>query len=114
VETPSGGFRLHGSISATFTVRFSDGSYGVGEWTDHFAAPFVINGPGPESATSVITFAHVDSVTIYDASGRLIGTATFRLIEHITSEDLPPLGGPPGDNDIIRASFDRGRLTCDM
>jgi hypothetical protein len=44
----------------------------------------------------------------------VIGTQTFRVIEHITFTDLPPLGGPPGDNDIIRVSFDRGRLTCDV
>jgi hypothetical protein len=111
---PSSGFRLHGSITSTFTIQFSDGSYGVGESTDHFAAPEIINGPSQESATSVGTFAHVDSVTVYDAGGQLIGTATFRLVEHITFKDLPPLGGPPGDNDIIRVSFDRGRLTCDM
>lgn len=112
VETPSGGFRLHGSITSTFTIQFSDGSYGVGESTDHFAAPFVINGPGQESATSVSTFAHVDSVKVYNSDGQVIGTATFHSVEHITFKDLPPLGGPPGENDIIRVSFDRGRLTC--
>ena len=113
VETPSSGFRLHGLITATFTIRFSDGSYGVGESSDRFAAPEVINA-SQQTAISVVTFAHVDSVTIYDAGGQVIGTATFRLVEHITFKDLPPLGGPPGENDIIRVSFERGRLTCDV
>ena len=57
LATPSSssGFRLRGSITSTFTVQYSDGSYGVGESTDHFAAPEVINGPSQESATSVVT-----------------------------------------------------------
>ena len=116
VETPppSSGFRLDGSITDTFTVQFSDGSYGVGESSDRFAGPFVINGPSQQTATSVVTFAHVDTVTVYDAGGQVIGTQTFRVIEHITFTDLPPLGGPPGDNDIVHVSFDRGRLTCDV
>ena len=116
VETPPppSGFRLHGSITDTFTVQFSDGSYGVGESSDRFAGPFIINGPSQETATSVVTFAHVDSVTVYDAGGQVIGTQTFRAIEHITFKDLPPLGGPPEGNDIVSVSFDRGRLTCDM
>jgi hypothetical protein len=116
VETPppSSGYRLHGQITATFTFQFSDGSYGVGESTDHFAAPFVLTGLGQETAISVITFAHVDTVTVYDAGGRVIGTNTFRVIEHITFNDVAPLGGPPDDNDIVRVSFDRARLVCDV
>jgi hypothetical protein len=45
---------------------------------------------------------------------QVIGTQTLRVLEHITFKDLPPLGGPPGDNDIVRVSFDRRRLTCDV
>jgi hypothetical protein len=109
---PSTGYRLHGLVTDTFTIQFSDGSYGVGESSDRFAAPFVINGPSHATATSVATFAHVDAMTVYDGDGHVIGTETFRVVEHITFKDYPPLGGPPGDNDIVRVSFDRGRLTC--
>lgn len=109
---PSSGFLLHGLITSTFTIQFSDGSYGVGESRDRFAAPFVVNGPGQEKAISGFTFAHVDTVTVYDAGGQVIGTNTFRAVEHITFKDLPPLGGPPGDNDLIRVDFLHGRLTC--
>lgn len=116
VETPppSSGFRLHGSVADTFTVRFSDGTYGTGTSLDRFAGPFVITGPTHGTATSVVTFVHVDSVTVFDADGMRMGTQTFRVVEHITFDDLPPLGGPPGDEDVIRVSFDRGRLTCDV
>ena len=116
VETPppSNGVLLHGLISATVTFQFSDGSYGVGESTDRFAAPFVVNGPGQDTAISGFTFAHVDTVTVYDAGGQVIGTATFRLVEHITFKDLAPIGGPPGEEDIVRVDFLRARLTCDM
>jgi hypothetical protein len=116
LATPSSssGFRLHGSITATFTVRYSDGSYGVGESSDRFAAPFIVTGPTQQTATSIATFAHVDTITVYDAGGQVIGTQTFHLTEHITFTDLPPLGGPPGDNDLVRVSFDRGRLTCNI
>jgi hypothetical protein len=116
LATPSSasGFRLHGSITATFTVQYSDGSYGVGESSDRFAAPFIVTGPSQQTATSVATFAHVDTITIYDAGGQLIGTQTFHLTEHITFTDLPPLAGPPGEEDIVRVSFDRGRLTCNV
>jgi hypothetical protein len=114
VETPSGGVLLHGLITSTFTFQFSDGSYGVGESSDRFAAPFVVNGPSQETAISGFTFTHVDTITVYDAGGQAIGTNTFRLVEHITFKDLAPLGGPPGEEDIVRVDFLRGRLTCDM
>jgi hypothetical protein len=116
LATPSSssGFRLRGSITSTFTVQYSDGSYGVGESSDRFAAPFIVTGPNQQTATSLATFAHVDSITVYDAGGQVIGTQTFRATEHITFTDLPPLGGPPGDNDIVRVSVDRARLTCNV
>lgn len=54
----------------------------------------------------------MESLTIYDASGQVIGTETSRSIEHYIIEDLPPFG--PSDNDVVRMSFDRGRLICNV
>ena len=116
VETPppSTGFKVQGSITGTFTVQYSDGSYGVGGSSDRFSAPFAINGPSQQTATSVATFTHVDTITVYGTDGQVIGTQTFRIIEHITYTNLPPIEGSPGEEDIVRVSFDRGRLTCNV
>lgn len=116
VETPppSSGFKVQGSITSTFTVQYSDGSYGDGESSDRFAAPFAIKGPSQQTATSVATFAHIDTITVYDTSGQVIGTQTFHLTEHITFTNVPPIEGPPGEEDIVRVSFERERLTCNV
>jgi hypothetical protein len=110
---PSSAFTLHGSITTTLTVQYSDGSYGVGGSTDRFAGSGLSVGSTLDALTSVVTFVHVDSITVYDANGQLISTQTFRAVEHATVRDLPPLGGPPGDEDLVRVEFDHVRLTCD-
>jgi hypothetical protein len=111
---PSSAFNLHGSITTTLTFRFSDGSYGVGGGTERFAGSGLNVGSTFDALTAVTTFVHVDSITIYDANGQLIGTQTFRAVHHGTVRDLPPLGGPPGDEDIVRVEFAHARLTCDV
>jgi hypothetical protein len=111
---PSSAFNLHGSITSTVTVQYSDGSYGVGGSTDRFAGSGLNVGSTLGALTSVVTFVHVDSITVYDADGQLIGTQTFRVVEHITFRDLPPLGGAPGDEDAVRVEFENARLTCDV
>ncbi len=69
--------------------------------------PEIFVGP-PSQATrvSVVTYPYVESLTIYDVSGQVIGTETSRSIEHYIIEDLPPFG--PSDNDVVRMRLDAG------
>lgn len=94
--------------------QYSDGSYGVGGATERFAASGLNVASTLDALTSVSTFVHVDSITVYDANGQLIGTQTLRAVHHGTVRDLPPLGGPPGDEDVVRVEFEHARLTCDV
>ena len=110
---PSSGSIFRGQDTTTLTVQFSDGSYGIGAASFRFVGPEIFVAP-PSQATrvSVVTYPYVESLTIYDVSGQVIGTETSRSIEHYIIEDLPPLG--PSDNDVVRMSFDRGRLICNV
>lgn len=112
---PSSALTLHGSNTTTLTIKYSDGSYGVGGSMERFAGSGLSAGSYLDALTSVTTFVPVDSIAVYDPNGQLIGTQTFRAVEHGTFRDLPPLGGPPGDEDVVRVAFDEhDRLTCDV
>lgn len=109
---PSSGSIFEGTDTTTLTVQYSDGTYGVGTSSFRFAGPEISAGPQTDPAVlSVVTFPSAQSMTTYDASGRVIATETFHAIEHDVIEDLPPLG--PSDNDIVRVSFEHDHLTCD-
>jgi hypothetical protein len=78
-------------------ITFSDGSTAVIASRDQFSLVDRTSGDG----VFVNTNAHVDTATSYDANGNVLGTTTFRLVEHITIA-----GG------VVRVEFVRGRLTC--
>lgn len=110
---PSSGLIFQGQDTTTLNVEFSDGSYGVGTSSFRFAGPELFVGPPADpTRVSVVTFPSVQSLTTYDASGHVIATETFRAIEHYIIDDLPPLR--PSDNDVVRVSFERSRLTCNV
>ncbi|MGZ4274302.1 MAG: hypothetical protein ACXVRP_11135 [Solirubrobacteraceae bacterium] len=108
---PLSGSIFRGQDTTTLTVQFSDGSYGIGAASFRFVGPEIFVAP-PSQATrvSVVIYPYVESLTIYDVNGQV--TETSRSIEHYIIEDLPPLG--PSDNDVVRMSFDRGRLICNV
>jgi hypothetical protein len=106
---PSSGSIFEGQDTTTLSVQFSDGSYGVGAGSFRFAGPELFAGA---TRLSVATYPYAESLTVYDASGQVIGTETFRSIEHYIIEDLPPFG--PSDNDVVRVSVEHGRLTCNL
>jgi hypothetical protein len=110
---PSSGSIFEGQDTTTLTVRYSDGSYALGTSSFRFVGPEMFLGPPSDpTRVSIVTFPSRDSLTIYDASGQVIGSETFRAIEHYIIDDLPPFG--PSDNDVVRVSFEHGRLTCNV
>ena len=67
----------------------------------------------PESSDEGLSrHLYGESLTIYDVSGQVIGTETFRSIEHYIIEDLPPVG--PSDNDVVGMASTAGAssATC--
>jgi hypothetical protein len=98
------GFSVHGIEIDTVRIDFGDGSSFIGGSVDRFS--FVATRGG----TTVNTVAHVDGGTSYDADGNVLGTTTFRAVEHFTVVDRQPSG--PGPEDVVRVRFERGRLTC--
>jgi hypothetical protein len=86
------------------TVQFPDGSYCVGESSERFAAPFVINGPSQERASSVATFARVDSVTVYDADG----STSNDLVEVAAARPRASVHGPECARE--KSAHDRAEL----
>jgi hypothetical protein len=102
-QTPNG-FSARGTEIDTVRIDFGDGSSFVGSSLDRFS--FVVTRGG----TSVNTVPHVDGGTTYDADGNVLGTTTFRAVEHFTVVDRQPAG--PGPEDVVRVRFERGRLTC--
>jgi hypothetical protein len=99
------GFSARGIEIDTVRIDFGDGSSFVGSSRDRFS--FVVTRRG----TTVNTVAHVDGGKTYDADGNVLGTTTFRAVEHFTVVDREPAG--PGPEDLVRVQFERGRLTCD-
>jgi hypothetical protein len=108
VRTPSGGSMFNGQDTTTLDIAFSDGSTGVGTSSFRFVGPEISVG----ARITEVTFHTSQTLRLYDASGRSIGSETFRDVEHATVEDVPPAG--PSDNDVVLVSFEHGRLTCDV
>ena len=96
VNEMNGGQVVHGLDSGTVRIDFSDGSYFLGIYRDHFS--FV----APPSGNVMFTDAHQDGGISYAADGSVIASVVFRATEHTTVT-------PDGH---VRVSFERGRLTC--
>lgn len=76
VETATG-FHVHGTITDTGRIDWSDGSYTIIESVDHFSFT-----TGKQA--TVFTVAHQDSGSTYSASGVFLSAGTFHLVHHIT------------------------------
>jgi hypothetical protein len=105
---PTQGFYFRGTDNGTYRIAFEDGSYAIGSYTVHFTGGGPINPQGTSFDTSTSTV--LDTATVYQADGTQLGREIIHASDHVTAEDLPPLG--PSDNDVIRVTFDRFRLSC--
>jgi hypothetical protein len=77
LETPQG-FHIEGTDTGTGRIDWSDGSYTLIDFFDHFAFNAVGQG------TSVFTNAHTDAGDFFSPSGVFEFRDTFHLIEHFT------------------------------
>jgi hypothetical protein len=93
VETPQG-IHVEQTETGTGRIDWSDGSYTLIEFADHFAFNAVGQG------TLVITNAHTDAGDFFSPSGVFEFRDTFHLIEHITVTN----------GDVTRVEFERGHL----
>jgi hypothetical protein len=107
---PVQGFHFQGTEKGTYRIAFVDGSYAIGSFSSHFDGGGQVNPQGTSSSTNTSTV--LDTATVYAASGQLLGTEIIHVVDHVTGQDLPPLG--PSDNDIVRVTFDKLRLTCSV
>jgi hypothetical protein len=93
IETEEG-FHVTGTFTDSIRIDWSDGTYAIGESTEHVAFNAVENG------TTVFTLAHQDSANTYSADGAFLYGLTFHLVEHVTVTN----------GDVTRVEFERGRL----
>ena len=70
VETPSGELNFHGTTTLSYRVDFPDGRYVLGNAVEHFNLQFSRGG------TVVTKSVTKEPRTVYDASGRPIGSGT--------------------------------------
>ena len=93
VETEEG-FHMTGTFTDSVRIDWNDGTYAIGESTEHFAFNAVENG------TTVFTLAHRSSPTTYSADGAFLYSFTFHLVAHFTVTN----------GDVTRVEFERGRV----
>lgn len=93
VETEEG-FHVTGTFTDSVRIDWNDGTYAIGESTEHFAFNAVENG------TTVFTLAHQSSPTTYSADGVFLYSFTFHLVAHVTVTN----------GDVTRVEFERERL----
>jgi hypothetical protein len=89
VQTATG-FHIHGTVTDTGRIDWSDGSYTTIESVDHFSFT-------DSKQTTVFTQAHQDSGNTYSASGEFLLRSTFHIVERFTVS-----GG------VTRVEFERG------
>jgi hypothetical protein len=77
VQTPTGGFHIAGTDTATGRIDWSDGSYSLLGSTDHFSF-------NATAGTAVETVAHTDFADNYSADGILESQGTLYSVEHFT------------------------------
>jgi hypothetical protein len=77
VQTPTGGFHIAGTDTATGRIDWSDGSYSLVGSTDHFSF-------NATAGTAVETVAHTDFADNYSADGILESQGTLYSVEHFT------------------------------
>ena len=100
------GTTVHAHITGTlkYRVDFPDGSYVIGESTEHFG--FTSQGDTP----FVSTTTGREPRTLYDAAGNVIGTAMLHFHGHITVFDANG-DGQFADDEIV-TNYDQFFWTC--
>jgi hypothetical protein len=88
------GLHIQGTDTGTGRIDWSDGSYTLIEFAEHFA----FNGVG--QGTEVFTNAHTDAGDYFSPSGVFEFRDTFHLIEHFTVTN----------GDVTRVEFEMGHL----
>jgi hypothetical protein len=104
VETPSGRFNVQGTTAFPYRVEFPDGRYVLGDPIEHFSFHYTAGG-------TVVTKSVIQEPrTVYDASGRPIGSGTIHASSHLTFHDANGNGLP--DDGEVTASVDKFDFTC--
>jgi hypothetical protein len=87
------GFHIHGTISGTGRIDWSDGTFTLIDSVDRFAFDAVGKG------TTTFSETHVDSGDFYSADGVFQFRQTFHEVEHFTET-----------NGVVRVDVERGHF----
>jgi hypothetical protein len=100
-------FHIEGTNTQTYRIDFSDGSYALGSYLEHFAEA-ANSGSGTLKLND--TSVERDVATVYAADGTPIGTVTIWVTSHTTFIDANQNGQV--DEGELKASISNFRFRC--